>query len=202
MRSRWFLPDTPDVLATLGRQAAVTLDGMTAFAKWGHGDASQESAVRAAEHAADEVRRTLARQLRAAFSTPLDQEDLYTLSERLDAVLNTAKNLVREAGALDLAPDPPLTRLIDLALAGAQHLAAALGALESDSDRATAEADAAIAAERQMEKSYRAAMRELLALDDLRSVVGRRELYRRMLEVGEREAAVAERVWYAVVKES
>ena len=202
MRSHWFLPETPDVLATLHRQAEVTLQGMTALAGWAHGDAAQESEVRAAEHAADQLRRSLSRQLRAAFSTPLDQEDLYTLSERLDAVLNTAKNLVREAEALDLAPDPPLAQLIDLSLTGARHLVAALAALATDPDRATAEADAAIAAERQMEKAYRAAMRDLLTVEDLPTVVGRRELYRRMLEVGEREAAAAERVWYAVVKES
>ena len=36
-------------------------------------------------------------ELRAAFSTPLDPEDIYELSERLDEVLNGAKNTVRES---------------------------------------------------------------------------------------------------------
>ena len=202
MRAHWFLPDTPDVLATLRHQVDITLQGMAAFAAWANGDAGKESDVRSAEHAADVVRRELSRQLRSAFSTPIDQEDLYTLSERLDAVLNTAKNVTREAEALDLPPDAELAQLADLALAGAHHLDAALQALATDPDRATAEADAAIAVERQMEKRYRAAMRDILRTEDLRLVVERRELYRRMLEVGEREAAVAERVWYAVVKES
>ncbi len=40
-----------------------------------------------------------------------------------------------------------------------------------------------------------------LSNEDLRQVVARRELYRRLLEAGERLAAVAERIWYAVVKE-
>ena len=52
-----------------------------------------------------------------------------------------------------------------------------------------------------MEKVYRQAMRDLLASDDLRHAMSMRELYRRVLEAGERLAAVAERVWYAVVKE-
>ena len=52
-----------------------------------------------------------------------------------------------------------------------------------------------------MEKVYRRAMHDLLAEEDLRQVVARRELYRRVLEAGERLAAVAERIWYAVVKE-
>jgi hypothetical protein len=52
-----------------------------------------------------------------------------------------------------------------------------------------------------MEKVYRQAMRELIAVEDLRRAMALRELYRRVLEAGERLAAVAERVWYAVVKE-
>jgi hypothetical protein len=39
-------------------------------------------------------------------------------------------------------------------------------------------------------------------VDDLREVVGRGELYRRTLEIGQRLTGVADRVWYAVVKEA
>ena len=53
-----------------------------------------------------------------------------------------------------------------------------------------------------MEKIYRVAMRDLLADPDALRVMGRREIYRRVLEVGERVEDVAERIWYAVVKES
>jgi len=148
------------------------------------------------------VRRGLARQLRSAFSTPIDQEDLYSLSELLDAVLNSLKNVVREADVLALLPDAAIATMADEVVDGARHLVAALAVLTDDGDQATVEADAALAAERRMEKTYRAAMRDLLEVDDLRAVVARRELYRRLLEAGERMASVAERVWYAVVKQS
>jgi uncharacterized protein Yka (UPF0111/DUF47 family) len=49
-------------------------------------------AVREAEHTADDVRRRLLQELRVAFSVPLDAEDIYTLSERLDTVLNDASS--------------------------------------------------------------------------------------------------------------
>ena len=201
MRSHWFLPETPDVLATLAAQADTTLAGMTAFAAWAGGDPAREAEVRAAEHDADRIRRQLQVQLRQAFSTPIDQEDLYSLSELLDAVLNCAKNVVREADALGLAPDPPLAVMADGLLSGLGHLREAFDHLVGDGDVATSEADAALAAERRMEKAYRQAMRDLLAAPDLRDVVARRELYRRALEAGEHMAGVAERVWYAVVKE-
>ena len=202
MRSHWFLPETPDVLATLAAQADTTLAGMTAFAAWAGGDAAREADVRTAEHEADRLRRQLQVQLRQAFSTPIDQEDLYSLSELLDTVMNAAKNVVREADVLALAPDAAVAAMADCLLSGVGHLRISFDHLAGDGDHATGEADAALAAERRMEKVYRQAMRDLLAAPDLREVVARRELYRRVLEAGEHMAGVAERVWYAVVKES
>ncbi len=202
MTRHWFLPETPDVLATLGRQATVTVDGLTAFAAWAHSEPGAGQTVRSSEHAADMVRRELATQLRAAFSTPVPQEDLYALSELLDGVLNRAKDVVREADLLDLQPDQAVATMADAAAEGVRHLARGLGALTARDDTATSAADAAISAERRMEKTYRNAMKDLLADPDVGRVVARREIYRRVLEVGERVEDVAERIWYAVVKES
>jgi len=200
MRRHWFLPETPDVIDTLSRQAEVTVTGLTAMVAWACGTGTG-APVREAEHQADAIRRELSGQLRVAFSTPVDQEDLFTLSERLDMVLNTAKNVVREAEALEVAPDPALADMAAIALDVVRELAAALPALATDPDQATAHADAAVAAERRMEKRYRAAMHDSLAIADLRASVNQREIYRRMLELGEAGVRVADRVWYAVVKE-
>ncbi len=56
--------------------------------------------------------------------------------------------------------------------------------------------------ERNLEKTYRAAMGALAELDDLRVVMGRQELYRRCSRMGETAVEVAERLIYAVLKES
>ncbi len=202
MSKHWFLPDTPDVLSTLGRQADVTVTGLVAFAAWAHGDDAAARTVRTCEHDADAVRRELAVQLRAAFSTPLPQEDLFALSQLLDAVLNRAKNVVREAELLDLPPDGSVAAMADAAADGVRQLALGIGALTGTDETATVAADAAIAAERRMEKVYRVGMHDLLAHTDVADVVARREIYRRVLEVGEQVDDVAERIWYAVVKEA
>lgn len=201
MTRHWFLPETPDVLATLRRQAEVTVAGLNAFAAWAHGDPDAGQTVRTSEHDADTVRRELARQLRAAFSTPVSQEDLFALSQLLDAVLNRAKDVVREAALFDLQPDPAVALMADAAAEGVRYLAQGLGALTAPDDAATVAADAAISAERRMEKTYRTAMRDLLAEPDVLRVMARREIYRRVLELGERVEDVADRIWYAVVKE-
>lgn len=197
---RWFLPYTPDLMQRLAEQAEITVRGMEAFAAWSGGDLMQERAVRTLEHEADDARRALEVELRAAFSTPLEPEDIFELSERLDQVLNDAKNAVREAQVMQMAPDVGLERMAAHALAGTQQLAEAFAVLVTDPDNAILRAQAAIRCDRELERAYRAAMSELLEVTEIREVVGRRELYRRYARLGESIVRVADRIWYAVVK--
>ena len=202
MRTHWFLPETPDVMATLHEQTVVTTAGMQAFSSWAHGDAGQAMVLRQAEHDADKVRRRLAQQLRIAFTTPVDQEDLFTLSERLDAVINMAKNVVREAELLGVTPSGITADLADEALAGVHQLSSAFDALLSDPDAATAHADAATKTGRHIEKLYVKAIKEVSGLPDIRQALPLREHYQHCLAIGERIELVADRVWYSVVKEA
>lgn len=197
----WFLPSTPDVMGLLRSQGKITQRGMGAFVAWSAGDAASEAAVRDAEHEADGVRRELQGALRAAFSTPLDAEDIYELSERLDAVLNAAKNAVREAQVMGITPDATLASMATDAAAGVDHLCDAFALLTTDQAQATVAADRAISCERRVEHTYRTAMSQLLQVADLRQVIAWREMYRRYARLGEGLVRVAERVWYAVVKE-
>jgi uncharacterized protein len=175
---------------------------MDAFAEWSGGNAAAADKVRQLEHQADDARRALLKELRAAFSTPLEPEDIYELSERLDAILNGAKNAVREAQLMNMQPDDALKDMGATLSEGVRHVADAFDALASDRDHATVEADAAIRCERALERSYRKAMSLLLATADVAEVTGRRELYRRYSRIGETLVAVGERIWYSVVKTS
>ncbi|MFN8038258.1 MAG: DUF47 family protein [Acidimicrobiales bacterium] len=200
----WFLPDTPDVVGMLRAQVAVTAEGLDALVRWAEsgGDDAAADAVRDAEHRADAGKRELRRALRAAFTTPLDAEDLYWLSERLDVVMNGAKDTVREAEVMAAVPDAPVLEMARLLRDGVGHLADAVDHLVDDGDEATVAADAAVKSQRGVERVYRRAMSDLLELDDLREVMARREVYRRLSRVGDTVVEVAERVWYAVVKEA
>lgn len=199
---RWFLPETPDVLGMLRDQLAVTIEGMEALVRWAHGDPSAAEVVRECEHRADDHKRDLRLALTTAFTTPLGAEDLFTLSGGLDAVLNGAKDAVRESEVMALAPDQAAAEMAELLLEGVCHLGEAFDRLGSDRGAATEAADAAMKSQRQVEKVYRRAMGELLQLDDLREVMARRELYRRLARLADGLIEVAERVWYAVVKEA
>ncbi len=206
MTRRWFLPETPDVLGMLHTQVRITIDGVGALERWAAGDPSACDDVRRCEHEADDAKRALRLALRDSFTTPIDGEDIYTLSERLDALLNGAKDLVREAEVMETEPDEAMGTMSSQIAAGVGHMARALEVLGShdhgSSQHATDEADAGIKQARRLEHTYRAAMSSTLDMDDVRELAARRELYRRFTYLGDLLAQIGDRVWYAVIKES
>jgi uncharacterized protein len=199
-RSRWFLPETPDVLAMLGRQCSITIEGIDALVEWGNGDRSAADRVRDCEHRADDHKRELQRVLTEAFSVPLEPEDIFTLSMGLDDVLGGAKNTVREAEVMRADPDRAIAEMAAALAAGVRELATAFAALQRSGSDATAAADRAIKHQRGLEKIYRTAMSALIDVGDPREVAARRELYRRLARTSDAVVSVAERVWYSVLK--
>ena len=201
---RWFLPETPDVVGMLCGQVETTHEALSAFASWARGDAAQADRLRELEHQADDEKRELWRALRSAFVTPLDAEDLFVLSAGIDELLNGVKDTTREAEVMSIAPDDALAEMADLLVQGVEHLRDAFTALnETKRDEvATAAADHAVKCVRQIERVYRRAMPLLFEHEDLKEALGRRELYWRLVAVSEQMRAIAERVWYAVVKEA
>ena len=203
----WFLPETPDVLGMLREQAKVTIEGVEALVAWASGDPGGGDAVRECEHRADDRKRDLRKALTEAYTTPIDAEDIYTMSVRLDAVMNGAKDAVRESEIMAIGPDEHVLAMCSLLAEGVRHLADAFAGLEGNGhpdeqrETATEAADAAVKSQRQLERAYRGAMSALLEVDDLREVMGRRELYRRFSRISEELIEVAERVWYAIFKE-
>ena len=204
-KMHWFLPENPDVLGTLRRQADVTMEGMTALVDWAGGDQAASDRIRDAEHRADEIKKELRGQLQTSFITPIGAEDLFVMSGRLDAVLNGAKDAVRESEVMAIPPDAAVSGMATCLAEGVRQLSEAFGRLgvtvDGDGQAATDAADRAVKAQRQLERVYRQGMSALLEVSDLREVIGRRELYRRFARIGDDVTEVAERVWYAAVKE-
>jgi uncharacterized protein Yka (UPF0111/DUF47 family) len=200
--SRWFLPEAPDLLGMLSRQVATTVGGMEAFAVWAAGDDSAAEKTRTIEHEADALKLELSQALRASFTTPLEPEDLFALSHGIDWILNHAKDAVGESEVMACPPDQAVAEMAELLAEATRQIAEAVARLSPGPEDPVSAAEAAIKAERNLEKVYRRAMAALLEVDDLRDVIARRELYRRCSRIGEAVVDVAERVGYAVAKES
>jgi uncharacterized protein Yka (UPF0111/DUF47 family) len=198
----WFLPDTPDVLGLLRHQLAVTISAIDGFQAWAAGDASAAEAVLGTEREAEVAKRELLSALRAAFVTPLEPEDVFALSRGIDRIVTSARDLVKESEAMDCSPDARIAEMGRLLGTSLQHIDDAIARLGADGDEATASADAAITTERQLESAYYEGMGGLLEVEDRSERIARRELYRRCSRIGETVVEVAERVVYAVVKQS
>lgn len=204
MRLRhWFLPQSADVLGMLSEQAAITVEGMEALVAWAGGEAEAAERLRLLEHAADKKKRELREALTESFSTPLEPEDLFELSTGLDEVLDSAKNLVGEAEAMNTAPNAATAEMSTQLLEGTRRLAQALELFAAgDREAATAKADRAVKDQRHLQHSYRRAMSDLVDVEDPREIAARREIYRRLARTGDNLVRVAERVWYSVLKDS
>jgi uncharacterized protein Yka (UPF0111/DUF47 family) len=204
-RRRWWrrilLPAAPDVLALLAAQGEHTVAALTAFDGWSNGGGHEAAAaLHAARDAAYQARRELLQALQAALSTPVDQEDLYILSERVDRVLNEARNALREAEVLNWKPDDHAGLMGAQLAEGTRALAVGFDLLREDQEAAGRQSDAAAEAVHHVEHDYREAMAALLKEDNLRAVLAAQDLYRRYLNVAELIVAVADRLWYIVLR--
>ena len=199
----WFLPETPDVLGMLREQTEITIQGIDALVAWANGDAAAVDRLRECEHLADDRKRDLRAALSVAFTTPLEPEDVFELSRGLDRVLGDAKNAVREAEVMETAPDAAIAEMAAEIAGGTRQLADAFAALGRHSTgEATEAATRAAKSQSRLEHVYRGAMSALIAESDLREVAAKRELYRRLARASDHLRDVAERVWYAVLKQT
>jgi uncharacterized protein Yka (UPF0111/DUF47 family) len=190
------------VLELLDRQGQVTADGVEAFAKWAvTGDPVAAQRVRDLEHAADDARRLVLDRLLGSLGTPIDQEDLYMLSERLDAVLNVAKNIVREAQVLEWEPDDEVAAMADAAADAMGGLRQSLAHIRGGGDTAVEAANRAIKIANSIEHRYRLAIRGAAVEPISRDVLIALEMYRRTLSLGDAIHRLAHRAWFSLVKE-
>jgi uncharacterized protein Yka (UPF0111/DUF47 family) len=199
---RWFLPETPDVIALLRRQTEVTLEALEALAAWAGGNTAAAQTVRRAESRGDEAKRELLNALREAFILKMEPEDVFTLSRGLDWILDHARDLIEEADAMGVAPDAGIATMTKLLVDATRRIDGAIGHLGSDDDQATAAAEAAIETARQLQHAYYRETAQLLEVRNVRERISRRELARRCERISEAVIEVAERIVYAVVKES
>ena len=198
----WFTPETPDVVGMLQRQVQTTVRGSDSFWEWAGGNREAASRVREAEHEADQLKRALLEALRDAFVTPLEPEDLFALSQGVDRTLNQMRDLVDESEAMSTPPDAGMATMASALRDAVAKVYEAVAVLERDKDRAAEAADEAIHAERRLKRAYYAGMGGLLAVEDRNERISQRELYRGCSRIGETVVETAERIVYAVMKQT
>jgi len=197
-----FEPRT-DFYELLKQQAAKTLEGMEALDAWVEAGGGEElgQRVRDLEKEADELKLSVGLKLVESFVTPIDREDIYDLSARMDEIINAAKATVREVEALEVPTDNKQMReMSEVLKEGSRCLYQAFASLKHDKVEASSQAALARKSENRFTKLYRQAMRLLFSQEDMKMILRTTEVYKQMLAAAEKIDAVAEKLMHVIVK--
>ena len=173
---------------------------MAAFARWSTtGDHADARAVRDAEHEGDDLRHELLQALSTALTTPIEQEDAYALSERIDEVLDRAKDTVRVAEAFEWRPNVHTAAMGASVEDATRHLNDAVGRLSGKGDTGD-HGELAIKAARAVEHGLLAAFAALPRNGASWDRTAAIEVYRGYSDIEHALLRVADRTWYAVLR--
>ncbi|MCG8351393.1 MAG: DUF47 family protein [Chloroflexales bacterium] len=178
------------------------IDGLMAYLR----TPSDECAnyVRRIEKEADETRRILIDELNHSFVTPLDREDIFSLSRSIDDMLDYAYSTVSEMQILNIESNQYLEQMISLIRDAAEEIRMAMVQLKDHPNVANDHAVRAKALENRVEQVYREAIAALFqGPQDVKHVVEMlklREIYRHLSNAADRGDEAANVISDAVVK--
>ncbi|HET9651032.1 MAG TPA: DUF47 family protein [Usitatibacter sp.] len=151
-----------------------------------------------------EARSVLVDELHRTFVTPLDREDIYNLSEAFEKMVTYAWTTLEEMHLLHVAPDAAIRGMVTLVREQAQDLHEAMQRLAKNPRVASDHANRIHDKEREVERLYRAAIRDLFAgaADPaaLPGILYRREVYRHISNMADRAVSAANVLGMVVMK--
>jgi uncharacterized protein len=189
-----------DFYGLLADQARGVQEGLALFTDWEGDLPGREAAVTAAEERADQQRLAVSDAIGEAFNTPFDREDIEDLSHMLDDILDRAHRAAVEMRALEIEPDDAIRRMFAILTPGAQQVTEACMCLRSARKQAHLAVLKAKTVEGRMQADYASTMSELFASDDIKDLIKRLEVYRRVQEIGLQITVTAEFLRHLLVK--
>lgn len=160
--------------------------------------------MNAKEAEADEVRRILIDELHNTFITPLDREDLFTLSLYIDDILDYAYSTLRQIDLLDIGFDDHLVNMITLVRKATEEIVLAVHRLSANPRVAGEHAQRAKKLENQVEECYRLAVSDLFRkakdFKPLMEMLRRREVYRHVSNMADKVNDAADVIGMVVMK--
>jgi len=192
-------------LKLLHDQAASTLGGLEALLAYMKSPSNEASELlKTKEKEADEFRRILIYELNKTFITPIDREDIFSLSRSIDDVLDYAYSTITEMELLKVKPTSYMERIASLLRDSANEILMAVDRLEDHPGVASEHAQRAKALENKIEAIYREALAELFSgAEDIKHVMKilkMREVYRHLSNAADRGDEAANVIADIVVK--
>jgi len=182
-------------------QAAKTLEGLEALWNFVEAETKERAhIVRNVEREADELRRILIEELDKTFITPLDREDIYSLSRAIDDVVDYANTTVDEMEIYDVKGDEHIKEMVNILRKAAREINDAVKILKDYPKIASDHAVKAKAYENTMEKAYHLALADLFKGSDTVYMLKMREIYRHLSNAADRGDEAANIISSIVMK--
>ncbi|OGS22785.1 MAG: hypothetical protein A2252_10695 [Elusimicrobia bacterium RIFOXYA2_FULL_39_19] len=138
------------------------------------------------EEEADELRRILIDELNRSFVTPIDREDIFSLSRTIDDMIDYAKSTVEEMLLFEVETNEYFIAISKLLLDASREITAALGTFKSHHGVCSEHIIRAKKIENSVERKYREALLELFKTTDVIKILKTRELYRHLSNAADR----------------
>ena len=187
----------------LSLQSAKTLQGLDALWKFvEQGTKENANGVRTVEREADELRRILIEELDKTFVTPIDREDIYSLSRAVDDIVDYANTTVDEMEIYEVTGDAHIKEMVDILRKAAGEINDAVKILKDYPKIASEHAVQAKAYENTMERAYHVALADLFKGNDTIYMLKMREIYRHLSNAADRGDEAANIISSIVMKHS
>jgi uncharacterized protein len=202
---KFFKRREDNFLTLITQQAELTLKGFETLKDYMETrNVERASELNLTEKEADEVRRILIDELNRTFVTPIDREDIFTLSRAIDDMVDYADSTVSEMEVLKVNPTPHMQRIVSLLRDAASEIFLATQRLKDHPGVAMEHAQRAKALENRVEAVYREALADLFSgPEDVSHVVKmlkKREVYRHLSNAADRGDEAANLISDIVVK--
>jgi len=182
-------------------QAGKTLEGLEALWNFAeNGTKEKANIVRNIEREADELRRILIEELDKTFITPLDREDIFSLSRAIDDVVDYANTTVDEMEIYEVKGDEHIREMVNILRKAAREINDGVKILKDYPKIAIEHAVKAKAYENTMEKAYHQALANLFKGSDTVYMLKMREIYRHLSNAADRGDEAANIISSIVMK--
>lgn len=190
-----------DFVKMLLSQAEKTEEGLAALVEFIKNPSEEKGkSVERLEEEADELRRILVDELNQAFVTPIDREDIFSLSRAIDDMIDYAKSTVEEMLLFCVASDNHLRMMSDALYSASKDITAAVRIIKTHNRACFDHVIRAKKTENLVEHIYREALVELFKNSDVVMILKVRELYRHLSNAADRGDEAANIIGDILVK--
>jgi uncharacterized protein Yka (UPF0111/DUF47 family) len=191
-------PKPPDFFGMLSESVSLAHDCMHDLRRWAEQSSNEQpsdeplDAIGRRGQRADQLRDELILAVQNSYETPMDREDLASLSRAIDDIVDETWHAAQLLRALHASPDhyvQAMAKNVDEAL---EQLQQSFDSVSKDRDNAMSLADKARHAQRRTENMQTEAFHSLVEKEDPRLLMRLRETYMAFFKLGEMTERLAE----------